>query len=103
DQEIGSQIGLIFVFFDEITVESSQSLPVNAPDFVSRRIFSMLFKLDTKTLGTATVDSGHHALHHPACSEVEIGDAGQNFGIKVIFGLFSHEADSFLPPPLEII
>jgi hypothetical protein len=49
------------------------------------------------------MNSGHHALHHPARSEVEIGDAGQDLGIKIIFGLFSHKADSFLPPPFGII
>jgi hypothetical protein len=63
----------------------------------------VFFELDTKTLGTATVDSGHHSFHHPARSEVEIGDTGEDLGIKVVFIVFGHEVDSFLPPPFEII
>ena len=103
EQQIGAEIGFVLVFFDEIAVEFSQGFPVDAADFVARRIFPVFFEFDAETLGPAAVHAGHDAFYHPARPKIEIGNAGENLRIEITLIAVDHEADSLLPPPFEII
>jgi hypothetical protein len=66
EQKIGAQVGFVFVFFDEIAIEFSQRLPIDAPNLVARRIFAMLFELYAEPFGAAAMDAGHDTFHHPS-------------------------------------
>ena len=66
EEQMRSEISLVFVFFDEIPVELPQRFPIDAPDLVPGRVLAMLFELDAKALGAAAMDAGHDAFHDPA-------------------------------------
>src|SRR3990170_7744234 len=90
EQEVGAQVGLVFVLLDEITVELSQRLPVDAPDLVARRILAVLLELHAESFGAAAVDARHDPFHPPARAQVEIGNTGEHFWVEVVFIAVGH-------------
>ena len=89
EQEISAQIGFVFVLFDEVTVEFAERLPVDAADFIARRILAVLFELDAKAFGAALVHAGQQSLNDPAGAQRKVGDArralwGQNNSCRLL-------------------
>src|SRR4029079_19140608 len=86
------------VLFDIVAVEFSERFPIDAADFVPRRVLAVLFELNADALGAAQVHTRHQPFAAPAGAQREVRDSRQHFGIEVVLivgrhWIRSHAAD----------
>ena len=82
DQEIGFEVGLLFVALDVEAVGLGQGLPVEVADRVARHVGPVLGELDREPVVGGPVQAGDEPLDHETGDQVETAQSRHCFGIE---------------------
>ena len=89
EQQIGFEVGLLFVLFDVQAVGFGVCLPIEVAQGVARHVGTVLGKFDREAVVRAAVQAGDKALDHEPRNQVEAREARDGFRVE-IGGGFAH-------------
>ena len=89
EQQIGFEVGFLFVLFDVQAVGFGVCLPIEVAQGVARHVGTVLGKFDREAVVRAAVQAGDKAFDHEARNQVEAREARDGFRVEVGGG-FAH-------------
>src|SRR5262245_39857500 len=83
DQEVTTEVGLLLILFDVITVKLGIGLPVDVADLISWHILAMLGELDAEAFIGARMEPRDESFHHIPSTQQESREFGERQRIEI--------------------